>query len=55
MLKMKAPDFPNGGAPGSRAMERISTALIALRLLSPQAGKTHAEVLWFTFSRYSKK
>lgn len=55
MLKLKGPDFPNGGAPVSRVMGRISTAPIAPRLLSLEAGKTRAEVLWFTSSRNSKK
>lgn len=41
--KLKASLFPNGGAPGSRAVGGISTALIALRLLSLEAGKAPAE------------
>lgn len=39
-----APDFPNGVAPGRRAIGVISAVLIALRLISLEAGKTPAEV-----------
>lgn len=52
-----APDFPNGGAPGSRAIGVISAVLIALRLISlgRLLQRFGAEVLRFTSSRNSNK
>lgn len=59
MLKLKAPDLPNGGAPGNRVIGAISAALTALKLLLLEGGKLmqrfDAEALWFTSSRNSKK